>query len=104
MDPDYDPTFFSPEAQALIEGLLQRDPKRRLGKNGAAEIKAMAFFDSMDWARLELKELVSPFSPGRDIINAESQSHIGDFDGEDLKVSTGESRCSMMEKDPHHNL
>ncbi|ORX74609.1 hypothetical protein DL89DRAFT_254418 [Linderina pennispora] len=39
----------SPEARDFISKLLTRDPKRRLGYNGAAEVKSHPFFQSVNW-------------------------------------------------------
>ena len=47
-----DPLQFPPdmpvEAQSLIAQLLNRDPSRRLGANGAAEVKAHPFFNGVE--------------------------------------------------------
>ncbi|KAJ1954301.1 rim15, signal transduction response regulator, partial [Linderina pennispora] len=39
----------SSEARDFISKLLTRDPKRRLGYNGAAEVKSHPFFQSVNW-------------------------------------------------------
>ena len=61
------PPSISPDAQSLLEGLLTRDPKLRLGSNsfkdGAADIKAHPWFTSIDWIKLEARELEAPFKP-----------------------------------------
>jgi hypothetical protein len=38
---------------ACLAGLLHRDPSRRLGSRGAAEIKAHPFFELIDWGMLQ---------------------------------------------------
>lgn len=44
------PDDMSPDAQSIIAGLLQRDPTKRLGVNGAEEIKKHPFFAKhIDW-------------------------------------------------------
>ena len=50
------PQFLSPEAQALLRVLFKRNPTNRLGAgpNGIENIKAHAFFKSINW----------PVSPG----------------------------------------
>lgn len=62
-----DPLTFPPdmdrEAKSLITGLLQRDPTRRLGANGASEIKAHPFFHQIDWKFLLNKKYAAPFLP-----------------------------------------
>jgi hypothetical protein len=61
----FDSEVFSPEAKSLIRGLLQRDPKLRLGTGeaDAAEIKWHPFFHPIDWGRLMRKEIEPPFKP-----------------------------------------
>ena len=44
---------FSPEAQDLLTQLLNRNPFKRLGTNGAQEIKEHAFFREVDWSVYE---------------------------------------------------
>lgn len=51
------------DARDLLEKLLTRDPKRRLGANGATEIKSHKFFDSVDWKRLVQKKIQPTFKP-----------------------------------------
>lgn len=71
------PPSISPDAQSLIEGLLTRDPKLRLGansfKDGAADIKAHPWFASIDWQKLERRELEAPFKPPVSSVDDTSQ-------------------------------
>jgi serum/glucocorticoid-regulated kinase 2 len=41
----------SHDARRLIAALLKRDPTKRLGANGADEIKQMPFFSGIDWKK-----------------------------------------------------
>ncbi|KAJ1723366.1 Serine/threonine-protein kinase, partial [Coemansia erecta] len=50
-------------AKSLLRGLLQRDPRRRLGNNGAAEIKEQPFFAEINWDYLIGKQYEPPFKP-----------------------------------------
>ncbi|KAJ4456278.1 putative Serine/threonine-protein kinase CBK1 [Paratrimastix pyriformis] len=43
---------FSPEVRDLMSRLLEKDPLKRLGANGAAEVKAHPWFASIDWTTL----------------------------------------------------
>jgi len=54
------PTHISQEAQSLLEGLLNRDATKRLGD---ATIKGHPFFSSIDWVKLDNKEVPAPFKP-----------------------------------------
>jgi len=59
-----DLTFNSPvpnDAKDLLEKLLVRDPARRL--TDPAQIKRHPWFSSIDWSKLEKKELTPPFIP-----------------------------------------
>ncbi|XP_073833081.1 ribosomal protein S6 kinase II [Musca autumnalis] len=59
------PENLSPEAQALLRALFKRNPQNRLGAgpNGILDIKAHCFFATIDWVRLERKEVRPPFIP-----------------------------------------
>ncbi|ESK90450.1 agc akt protein kinase [Moniliophthora roreri MCA 2997] len=63
-----DPLVFGPEisaeAQSILTGLLTRDPTRRLGVNGAAEIRNHPFFaNHIDFNKLAQKKIHPPFKP-----------------------------------------
>ena len=63
-----DPLLFGPEvgieARGILTGLLTRDPSRRLGANGAAEIRKHPFFGRhLDFKKLLAKEIQPPFKP-----------------------------------------
>lgn len=50
---------FSTELRSLVEGLLEKDPNKRLGKNGADEIKNHEFFkgkDGIKWNSVQDKK------------------------------------------------
>ena len=51
----------SSEAFDLIKRLLEYDPKKRLGYNGAQEVKNHPFFKNIDWENLRYQ--VAPFIP-----------------------------------------
>ncbi|KAM4749433.1 protein kinase C zeta type-like [Rhinophrynus dorsalis] len=60
------PSFVSPEAALLFEGLLQKKPKKRLGCPPSSEfsdIKGHVFFGSINWEMVEKKEIPPPFKP-----------------------------------------
>lgn len=70
---------FSENAKSLIQGLLTKKPKDRLGFNGVDEIKHHPFFDSIDWEKLEKKQVEPPFRPritgDLDVGNIDRVSH-----------------------------
>ncbi|KAF3923119.1 Phototropin-2 [Dactylellina cionopaga] len=57
------PEIVPQDARDLLGKLLNRDPTKRLGANGAAEIKNHKFFESIDWKRLVQKKLQPTFKP-----------------------------------------
>jgi serum/glucocorticoid-regulated kinase 2 len=63
-----DPLVFGPEfgaeARSILTSLLNRDPTRRLGVNGADEIKRHPFFHKhVDFRLLSGKKIQPPFKP-----------------------------------------
>jgi len=59
------PKWLSKEARSIFLGLLERDPKRRLGtsQRDCLEIEEHPFFVSIDFPKLEKKEIPPPFVP-----------------------------------------
>ena len=54
----------STEGRNFVKGLLNRNPKHRLGAtNDAEELKAHPFFADIDWEALARKKVVPPFKP-----------------------------------------
>ncbi|KAL9119665.1 MAG: hypothetical protein Q9187_003780 [Circinaria calcarea] len=54
----------STEGRNFVKGLLNRNPKHRLGAiNDAEELKAHPFFSDIDWTALIKKMVVPPFKP-----------------------------------------
>ncbi|MCJ1396895.1 Serine/threonine-protein kinase [Xylographa trunciseda] len=54
----------STEGRNFVKGLLNRNPKHRLGAiNDAEELKAHPFFSDIDWVALTKKMVVPPFKP-----------------------------------------
>ena len=56
------PQGWSMESIDFINKLIQRNPEKRLGKNGIEEIKNHPWLKDTDWQKLYLHELISPFS------------------------------------------
>jgi len=58
------PDDMSQPARKLLAGLLERDPRRRLGSNnGINDFKDHEFFAGIDWKRLEDKQIRPSFIP-----------------------------------------
>ena len=56
------PSYVSENAKSLLIGLLQRDPKKRLGGSirDAEEIKEHKFFENIDWKKIYEKQYEPP--------------------------------------------
>jgi len=57
------PSYVSPDAQSLLEGLLTRDVEKRLGSNSSNDVKKHPFFKDIDWDKLEKREMEPPYKP-----------------------------------------
>ncbi|KAE8596721.1 hypothetical protein XENTR_v10016218 [Xenopus tropicalis] len=55
------PEWFSAELQDLLQRLLKKDPKERLGLNG--NIREHPFFNTIDWVQLESQNVPPPSQP-----------------------------------------
>jgi len=54
----------SSDGRSFIKGLLNRNPKTRLGASfGILELKIHAFFSDIDWEALAVKSVIPPFMP-----------------------------------------
>lgn len=63
-----DPLVFGPdissEARSILTGLLTRDPTKRLGVNGAEQIRKHPFFGKhIDFKKLLQKKIQPPYKP-----------------------------------------
>ncbi|XP_053576071.1 ribosomal protein S6 kinase alpha-5 [Bombina bombina] len=76
MDPTI-PSSLSLEAQDLLKRLLRKDPKRRLGGEGASQIKDHPFYRTIDWEALTLRKVSPPFRP-----SIHSETDVSNFSDE----------------------
>lgn len=68
----------STEGRNFVKGLLNRNPKHRLGaKDDAKELMAHPFFSDVDWDALCSKQVIPPFKP-----KLKSNSDTSNFDPE----------------------
>jgi len=49
------PAYLSDPAKDLLARLLDKDPNKRLGRNGSHEIQKHPFFEKIDWDKMLLK-------------------------------------------------
>ncbi|KAK6461777.1 kinase-like domain-containing protein [Scheffersomyces coipomensis] len=74
----------SPEGRSFVKGLLNRNPKHRMGAlSDARELKAHAFFNDIDWNLLKAKSIPPPFKP-----HLTSETDTSNFDPEFTNEST----------------
>jgi len=59
------PQYLSRDATGILQGLLTRDPERRLGSGASdvAELQGHPFFTSLDWEELAQGRLAPPWEP-----------------------------------------
>lgn len=77
----------SNDGRNFVKGLLNRNPKHRLGANGdAEELKSHPFFADVDWIQLGRKSLVPPFKP-----RLKSETDTQNFDPEFTNALNGAS-------------
>ncbi|KAI8907558.1 serine/threonine-protein kinase SCH9 [Powellomyces hirtus] len=71
------PPGFSDRAQLLVRGLLERDPRKRLGgtSEDAAQVRRQPFFHGVEWDKLLKKQVTPPFKP-----KVESETDTSNFD------------------------
>eukprot|EP01041_Mallomonas_annulata_P003194 gene3194-6305_t len=76
----YIPDYMSANAADLINGLLDVNENTRLGAGtaGLHKLKAHAFFEGIDWERLEQKHLIPPFIP--EAPKLQEKAHFPDFE------------------------
>lgn len=73
----------SPEGRSFVKGLLNRNPKHRLGsQNDARELKEHPFFADIDWNLLTSKKIPPPFRP-----HLSSETDTSNFDPEFTNAS-----------------
>lgn len=74
----------SPEGRDFVKGLLNRNPKHRLGAtHDARELMAHPFFKDVDWDMLKKKQIQPPYKP-----HVSSDDDISNFDPEFTNAST----------------
>lgn len=81
----------SQEGRSFVKGLLNRNPKHRLGAlNDARELKEHPFFQDIDWNLLKSKNIPPPFKP-----HLLSETDTSNFDPEFTNESTSVLKNKM---------
>jgi protein-serine/threonine kinase len=83
----------SAEGRSFVKGLLNRNPRHRLGSQGdARQLKEHPFFQDVDWELLRQKKIPPPFKP-----HLSSETDTSNFDPEFTNTS-----ASMINKQLHN--
>ncbi|KAK6531597.1 hypothetical protein TWF694_002782 [Orbilia ellipsospora] len=94
------PEIVPPDARDLLEKLLNRDPTKRLGAGGAADIKGHKFFETVDWKRLVQKKIQPTFKPvvenALDTVNF-SEEFTGELAADSVMDPSGHLSESVQE-------
>ncbi|GMM30842.1 serine/threonine protein kinase [Martiniozyma asiatica (nom. inval.)] len=82
----------SAEGRSFVKGLLNRNPKHRLGAfNDARELRAHPFFHDVNWANLKNKKIPPPFVP-----HIANELDTSNFDPEFTNASTSAINRQLM--------
>eukprot|EP01136_Pigoraptor_vietnamica_P011344 Opistho-1_new@50113 len=95
------PAHLSKEAVGVLQGLLNNDPKKRLGggKRDGEEIMEHPFFVPVDWAALMARKIEPPFQPR--IQNATDVSNFDtDFTNENPTLTPSEPSQLRKSNEP----
>jgi len=65
-------------ATSAIASLLEREPRRRLGSGGIAEVKQHAYFAGFDWEALEKGRLAVPWVPSMQQVSSKQEELAAD--------------------------
>ncbi|XP_053211479.1 serine/threonine-protein kinase Sgk2-like [Panonychus citri] len=85
-------TNISLAARSILEGLLQKDKRKRLGaKNDSDEIKRHDFFKPISWTELEFKQVSPPFNP-----NVKGYMDLKNIDPDFTKEPVPQSVCKSV--------
>ncbi|GAA6079499.1 rhodopsin kinase GRK1b [Tachysurus ichikawai] len=75
------PSTFSNELKQLCEGLMEKNPEKRLGfkYSQCLELKKQPFFKELHWGQLEAGLLPPPFVPDSKMVYAKNIDDVGVF-------------------------
>ncbi|KAF8901721.1 kinase-like domain-containing protein [Gymnopilus junonius] len=83
------------DGKQFVKGLLNRNPKHRLGaQRDAAELKEHPFFKNIDWVALSQKKATPPFKPV-----VESDESTSNFDPEFTTADIRDVGVDLMDQD-----
>lgn len=80
--PEDAPRRCSAACLSALSEFIERDPSARLGcrpKRGFSDVKRHSWFSEMDWEKLAVKELKSPFVPNMEEANFDISHELDEF-------------------------
>lgn len=85
------PSYVTPVAKQMLQGLISRDPNQRLGGGpaGGEDVKAAAFFAGVDFVQVYERKITPPFKPS---ISGEGDVKYFDKEFVNLPVVNSEVR------------
>lgn len=97
----YIPDYMSANAADLINGLLDVNENTRLGAglHGLQKLKSHAFFEGIDWERLEQKHLIPPYIPESPKLL--EKPHYNDFESMMSSLGKGDWLEEKPKPDEH---
>ncbi|KPJ04675.1 RAC serine/threonine-protein kinase [Papilio xuthus] len=97
------PRTLSAECRALLSGLLNKEPAKRLGAgpDDALDIMHHSFFASINWADLVAKKIPPPFKPQ---VESETDTRYFDseFTGESVELTPPENEPGLARIQEEH--
>lgn len=93
------PSYITPEAKSLLQGLIYKDPDRRLGGGPEAgnEVKRHAFFAGVNWEDVYERKVTPPFIP-----TLSTDGDVKYFDKEFINMPVINSEAREDGKDIKH--
>ncbi|KAI9320229.1 kinase-like domain-containing protein [Dichotomocladium elegans] len=91
-DPLDFPPHFGQVTRDFLTGLLERNPRKRLGVDGAESVKMHPFFESIDWPAVAQLKLEPPYIP-----KLRSETDISNFDDNFVTMTPRISRSSSLD-------
>jgi len=85
LDIEYPQDKINPVTKDLLQRLFIVDPFKRLGANGANDIKNHPFFATINWNTLKNLDVSPPYKPDSGKVNADSIDALGEFPRSKLK-------------------
>lgn len=98
------PAGWSIEAADLTNRLIQRKPINRLGYNGPEEVKSHAWFNEVNWKKLNNKQTPSLFIPNDSEDNFDNRIHLGNDPWKDANSEAVQQSLASLQNNSTQDL